>query len=400
MAVTRTTIQILDSNLNLITKITSPMPLNSRGVILQYSKELSDFGTAKFRISAYDPLWTTYGDIVKPHAYHVRIVRGIATVWQGAIIENGMRTKDFVEVTAVEYVWYLGKVLINRTSVDPNSSSSNTNIFRIFNSGGMDTAVTALINETITKFSGTNHALASLSLGTIENPNYPPNMTDANNPPHALTGAWAFGNGTNAPMLTFDFHSLLYVLKSFGAYSFADFNVDSSLRFNFKKFLGNDHHYDVNFVYGTQGNVVDYNITRLGQRQVDSLWGIAVDPNGLILNQLITDQAAIQTYGLLEQTVGYSDIKDQATLNARLAAELPFVSTPDGSADTVTVDETAYPLGVYDVGDIVTFKVKNAMVNTSGIRRIVGLTVNLHDTGRELTSLQFNVPQPWQYGAS
>lgn len=398
--VTKTTIEILDSNLNYITKVTSPVPLNGRGVILQYSKELSDFGTARFRISAYDPLWTAYGDIVKPHAYHVRLVRGTTTVWQGAIIQNGIRNKDFVEVTAVEYVWYLGKVLINRTSTDPNSSSSNTNIFRVFSSGTMAAAVTAIMNETITKYANSNHALATLSVGTIENPNYPPNMTDGNSPPKALTGPWAFGDGTSAPLLTFDFHSILYVLKSFGAYTFADFNIDSSLAFNFKKFLGNDHHYDVNFVYGKQGNVVDYNITRLGQRQVNSLWGIASDPNGLILNQNLTDQSSIQTYGLLEEVVGYTDIKDQATLNARVAAELPFISTPDGSADSMTVDETAYPLGLYDVGDIVSFKVKNAMVNTSGIRRIVGLTVNLHDTGRELTTLQFNVPQAGQYGAA
>lgn len=396
---TTTTIQILDSSLNYITKVTSPAPLNNGGVILQYSKELSDFGTAKFRISAYDPLFTAYGDIVKPHKYHVRIIRGTAVVWQGAIIANTKRTKDYVEVVAAEYVWYLGKILVKRTSVDPNTGTAD-NIFRIFNSGTMSTAVTAVMNETIALYAGTSHALASLALGTIENPNYPPNMTDGNIPPAALTGAWNFGNGVTGPQLTFDFHSVLYILKSFGTYSYADFNIDKNLQFNFKRFLGNDHHYDVNFVWGKHGNVIDFNLTRLGQRQVNDFYGIATDPSGKILNTEQSDQTSIGVNGYLMGVAAYADIKDQATLNARIQAELPFVSTADASADNVLLDETAYPLGLYDIGDIVSVRVNHIMVTYSAIKRIVGITVNLHDTGRELTTVQLNTPLPSQYGAA
>lgn len=394
-----TRIELLDSNLNFITYIQAPYPLDKSGSILQYSKELSDFGQCKFRISNYDSAFTTFGDITKPHSYHVRINRNGNYVWQGAIIENSKRTKDFTEVVAAEYVWYLGKILVNRTSADPNDSTSKTNIFRIFNSGTMADAVTAIMNETITKWSGSNHALASLSLGTIENPNYPPNMTDGNG--NALTGVWSFGNGTTGPMLTYDFHSILYILKSFGAYTYADFNIDSSLKFNFKKFLGNDHHYDVNFVWGQHGNAVDFNATRLGQRQVNTLWGIATDTSGRILNQQQTDEASIKTNGILEGVVAYADIKDQTTLNARLAAELPLISTPDASADTIILNETAaYPLGLYDVGDIITVKINHTALTYNQIKRIVGVSVSLHNTGRELTTLQLNTPLPWQYGAN
>src|SRR5690349_21732914 len=111
-----TIIEILDSNLNLITRVQAPYPLDKGGTILQYSKELSDFGQCKFRISNYDPAFTTFGDITKPHSYHVRINRNGSYVWQGAIIENSKRTKDFTEVVAAEYVWYLGKTLITRSS--------------------------------------------------------------------------------------------------------------------------------------------------------------------------------------------------------------------------------------------------------------------------------------------
>lgn len=394
---TTSVIEILDSNLNFITKVQSPYPLDKSGTILQYSKELSDFGQCKFRISNYDNAFTQYGDITKPHAYHVRIVRGGATVWQGAIIENSRRTKDFTEVIAAEYVWYLGKVLITRSSNNPATNQAD-GIYRIFNSGTMGAAVTSILNETIAKYQNTNHALASLSIGTIENPNYPPNITDGNG--NKLSGAWSFGDGSSAPQLTFDFHSVLYVLKSFGAYSYADFNIDSSLKFNFKKFLGNDHHYDVNFVWGQHGNAVDFNITRLGQRQVNDIWGIAVDNTGLVLHYDQSDQASIQQYGLLEGVAAYSDIKDQGTLNARIAAELPLISTADSSADTFVLDEKAYPLGLYDVGDIVTAKVNHTAFTYNAVKRIVGLSVSLNDTGRELTTVQLNTPLSWQYGAS
>jgi hypothetical protein len=400
-----TEIQILNSNLTLLAKVKSPYPLNGQGTILQYSKELSDFGQCKFRLSSYDTMFTTVGDIVKPHANHIRIVRNGLTVWQGAIIENSSRTKDYIEVVAATYEWYLGKKLINRSSNNPATGTAD-GIYRIFSSRAVDNAspsttmgaaVTALMNETITSFAGTNHALASLSLGVVENPNYPPNMTNANN--DKLTGPWSFGDGLTGPMLTYDFHSVLYVLKSFGAYSYADFNIDAGMAFNFKKFMGNDNHTDVNFRWGEQGNIVDFNITRLGQRQANDLWGIAVNPDGVILHKEQTDEASKKVNGILEQVIPYSDIKDQATLNARTEAELPLISTADSSANNFVLSEKAYPLGVFDVGDIVTTSVNHVAIDYSGVDRIVGYSVSLNSTGRELTTIQTNVPLPWQVGA-
>lgn len=475
-----TRVEILDSSFNLLTEIKSFIPLNKGGDILHYSKELSDFGQCTFRVSSYDPLFTDVGDIFDPHHYHVRVVRGSATVWQGAIIENPRRTKDFVEVVAVEYVWYLGKITLSRSSVDPSGAgktakpttfsmsgslatitfssfpssitpiangtillsgfnpagingtwpvtavAGNTvtaqldanytettmgtatfsnGIFRVFNSGTMADAVTDIMNEVITAWGGSNHALKSVAIGTIENPNYPPNMTDGSNPPKALSGGWTFGNGLSAdssgyirPSLQFDFTSVLDVLKSFGAYTYADFNIDENLKFNFKKFLGNDSHTDVNFVFGKQGNAIDFNITRFGQRQANHLWGIATDPNGVILHADQTNEPSIATDGVLEEVMGFTDIKDQATLNARLAAELPLVETANSSANTIVLSEKAYPLGVYDVGDIVTVKVNNTAVQYTEIARIVGVSVSLHKTGRETTTVQTNKPLPWQYG--
>ena len=276
---TTSQIQILDSSLNFIATILTPYPLDKGGDILQYSKELDTYGQAKFRISSYDTLFAQYGNIFTPHVNHVRIVRNNQTVWQGAIIENTKRTKDYWEIIAIEYLWYLDKILVNRSSNDPATGTAD-NIYRIFNSGTMAAAVTAIINETITTFQSHGaHAMANMTLGTVTNPNYPPNITNAEPTPAALTGQWYFGDGTTAPLLQFDFHTILYILKSFGVYSYSDFWIDNSLVFNFTPFRGNNAHFDVNFTFGQQGNIVDYNVPLLGQRMVNDLVGVATDIN-------------------------------------------------------------------------------------------------------------------------
>lgn len=398
-------IEILDASLNKLAEVKNPLPLDKGGTILTFSKELSDFGQCHFQISAHDNMLTQYGDIFTPHKYHVRIRRNGAIVWQGAIIENPKRTKDVISITAAEYLYYLSKVLIKRSSNDPATGQAN-NVFRIFNSGSMSTAVTALVNETIaTLKTGTNanSTLANMTVGTVENPNFPPNMTD--NTGAALTGAWAFSTKLQ---LTYDFQSLLYVLKSFGIYSYADFYIDSSLVFNFKKFVGNDHHYDVNFTFNKQtnhglsvGNIIDYNLPRLGQRMVNQLWGIATDTSGNVLNDPESDQASISSYGLMEGVAAYADVKDKGILKARTAAELPLVSTPDETNVTLTLNENAaYPIGVWDIGDLVTVNVQNLAVNFTDTRRVVGATVQVKDTGVEFTAVQTNKPLSWQFGVS
>lgn len=395
-------IEILDNSLNKITEVKTPYPLDKNGMIIQYSKELSDFGQCKFRISAFDNLWADFGDIVFPHQYHVRIKRNGGTVWQGAIIENTKRNMEYIEITAAEYEWYLSKILVNRTSNNPGTGQAD-GIYRIFSSGTMSTAVTNIMNETITNIKNANsaHILSTMTLGTIENPNFPPNMTD-NTGVH-LSGAWNFSTNLQ---LTYDFNNILYILKSFGIYTYSDFYVDNSLVFNFEKFVGNDRHYDVNFSFikngdQAQSNIIDYSLPRLGQRMVNSLYGIATDTNGKVLNYNQRDEASITKYGLMQGVAAYADIKDQGILDARTRAELPLISTPDETNAIVVLNETAaYPLGLWDIGDIVTIKVKNNGVDFDEIRRIVGVTVAVHDTGREFTTVQTNIPLPWQYGST
>lgn len=393
-------IEIYDSSLNLLTWVKSPMPLNKGGDILQYSKELSEFGQCRFRVSSYDTLFAIFGDILQPHQNHVRIRRNGVIVWAGAIIQNTHRNKDFVECVAAEYEWYLGRILINRSSPDP-SGNGQTNIYRVFNSGTMGAAVTTLMGETITNYKNSNsaHPLASMTLGQIDNPNYPPNITTGDVPPKVLTGPWMFGNGIASPLLTFDFHTVLYVLKSFGQYSYADFGVDENLVFTFRSFFGNDLHYDVNFTWGEHGNAVDFNFPRLGQKMANDLIGIATDNNGVILHAEQTDQSSITSNGIIQSVAAYADVKDQATLNARVQAELPLISKPEESPVNMVLDEKAQPIGLFGIGDIVTCNINHKSLTFSAIKRVVGISVNVHSTGRELTTAQMNTPLPSQYGA-
>lgn len=398
----QTQVQILDSGLNFITALPALYPLDKSGNILRYSDELDDFGQCTFRVSAKDTVHATYGDIFVPHENWVRIVRGGITVWQGAIIDNLRRGAEFIELQCATPLWYLNKILVNRTSNNPATGQADS-IYRIFSSGTMATAVTAIINETISNFKGANnsHLLSGMTLGTITNPNYPPNMTDGNTPPNRLSGGWNFGNGISGPQLQFDFHTILYILKSFGAYTFSNFYLDNNLVFNFVPFKGNNLTNQVTFRWGggnnIPSNIVNFNLPRLGERMVNDLYGIAVDPNGLVLHYDQRDEASISSYGLMQGVAAYSDVKDQATLNARVEAELPLISAPDNAAVSITLNEKGYPLGLFNIGDIVNIQITDRALTLNDNRRIVGYTVLLHDTGREMTTVQTNKILSWQY---
>lgn len=392
-----TIVEVLDNNRNVITEVKSLSPYDLSGNTLKYSKEMSDYGTCFFRISRNDNIFINYGDIFVPHKNHIRIRKGANIVWQGAIVDNPERTKQHVDIKAVTYEFYLSKKLIKRTSPDVNGT---VNIFRIFKSGTMAQAISDILSETISDYSSSNHVLKNLTTGTIENPDYPNGLTTDSNGT-ALTGSWSFGESTVAlpgPSLQYDYHNILYVLKSFANYTYADFEITDGLVFNFKKFLGNKKQNELSFVYGNQGNIVDYNAPRYGLRMMNKVTAIATDPNGVIISSDLSDENSINNYGLLEGSAAYSDVKGAGILASRVRAELPIVVNPDESNITLYLNEKCYPLGMYGIGDLVTVKIKDNDIDINQIRRIVGYTVVQHNTGRETIAVQTNVPYDWQIG--
>ena len=396
MASTRTTVEILNTSLARVAEIRNLYPINNQGTILRYSKELSRWGTALFRVQTKDPIFTTFGDILEPHRYHVRIKRGQTTVWQGAIIDNKERNKNYVEVLAAEYEFYLSKKRINQNTSAPASWDGGTDTgwknYRNFESGSMASVVTTVMNEAIAGW-GANHVLGAMTLGTIETPDYPTGFLGSDG--LQLTGEWNFSATVN---MQFDYHSIEYVLQSFGLYTDADYYIDNNLVFHFKKFVGNNRQYELTFVYGTTGNIVDYNLPRLGRRMTNDLMGIAVDDNGNVLHIAQRDNQSVTTYGLMEDSSAYTDVKTENMLRTRLAKELAFVNRPEDAPVDFTVNAKGYPLGQYDIGDIITVRIKDYVINYNQARRIIGLTVNLSDTGRELTYVQTKAPRDGQTG--
>lgn len=389
-ALGKTYIEILNLSLEVVARVKNLYPIDNRGNVLRYSKELSDYGKCVFRVSTGDPLLEEVGDFLIPHQYHVRVMRDSVVAWAGVIVNNTSRNKSYIEVEAYEYEFYLDKVLIRRDA--ETTAGDGRNNYRVFNSGTMAAAISSILTSAVSDFGG-GHPMASLTQGTIENPDYPSGFKDANGSP--LTGAWTF---TDFVSLQFDYHTVYYVLKAFGIYTSADFELDENLVFNFQKFLGNKNNRTV-FSYGAQGNIVDYNAPRLGKRMINDLWGIAADTDGKVLHANQRDETSIQTYGLLQDSAAYSDVKDLNFLKSRMNEELGFLKTFNDSPINILLNEKAYPFSQYDIGDIVTVRIKDHVIDYTQPRRIVGITVTLHNTGRELITVQTNAPREKDMGA-
>ena len=388
MANTRTVVEILNKDLEKVAEIRNLYPINRDGYVLRYSRELSDYGKCKFRVSTKDPIFNEMGDILEPHAYHVRIRRGEEVVWQGAIVDNTERNRNFVEVEAAEYLFYLDKILIRRDKDKPDTDEDESN-FRLFSSGTLADAVQSVVTQAKADF-GPDHPLAGLTIGTIENPNFPNNFVKADGSP--LTGAWTFSSDNIS--LQFDYHTALYVIKAFGIYSSADFELTRNLTFNFKKLLG-QRISGLTFSYRTVGgNIVDYNTPRYGKRMANQIIGIAADDEGKVLHDSTAgrDAASIKKYGLMQEPRAFSDVKHRNALAARLKEESRLVANPEESPVNIVLNEKAYPLGVYGIGDIVWVDIQDNVISYKKERRIVGITINLHDTGREMVTIQTNRP--------
>lgn len=385
MAATRTTVEILNSDLQKVAEIRSLYPINREGTVLRYSRELSDYGMCKFRVSTKDPIFDQFGDILVPHRYRIRIKRGQEVVWNGSIVDNTERNKNFVEVEGAEYLFYLDKILVRRDPDKPNTDEDESN-FRLFDSGTMATAVSNVFSQAVTDL-GIPHPLITASVGDVENPDFPNNFINADGTP--LTGPWTFSDEIS---LQFDYHSALYVLKAFGIYSGADFELTSDLRFNFKKLIG-QRISGITFSYDRVGtNIVDYNIPRYGKRMVNHLIGIAADNDGRVLhdNTAGRDSTSIETYGLLQSATAFSDVKHRNALAARIREEMRLISNPEENPINIVLNEKAYPLGQYGLGDIVWVNIQDNVISYKKERRIIGITVNLHNTGREMVVIQTN----------
>lgn len=376
-------IQILNSALEPLTEIKAFYPLDSSGNILEYVDKLSAWGKCKFRVATHDTALVQFGNIFEPFKYHVRIYRAGVVVWNGIIVTNPRRTKKYIEVEARTYLYLLTKVLVRRdASVAPGDGKDN---YRTLSSGTMSTAVTAVINESkADAIAGS--IMSQITIGTIENPDFPSNYTRADGT--ALTGTWNFSDDMT---LQFDYRDIFYILSALAMYPACDFEITKDLVFNFKQFIGKKQT-DIVFEYSNYGSITDYNAPLNGDRMANDLTGVAADFGNQILHSQKSDDASVQEYGRIQGVAAYIDVKNINALRSRLTEELRLTAKPDSELH-VTLNDKAYPLGQYGLGDVVRIRVQDRIIDVDQLRRIVGIDVYVDGTGQETVRLITNKPK-------
>jgi hypothetical protein len=128
------------------------------------------------------------------------------------------------------------------------------------------------------------------------------------------------------------------------------------------------------------------------------MWGIAADTSGKVLHVNQRDSVSVNTYGILQKADAFADVKDANFLKTRVNESLQFLKTPDDSPINIILDEKSYPQGQWGLGDIVTVKIKDNIIDYNKPRRIVGITVTLHNIGKETITIQTNSPRSQDMG--
>lgn len=376
-------VEILDNQRQPITHAKRLIEFNKEGHILRYSGKLSDSGFAKFRLAADDPMFATFGDIIKPMKNHIRIYRGNKKVWQGIITQNPHKRSNYYDISAQKYIYRFKKLLAKRDpEVTPGDGLNN---YRTFKTGTMALAVTGLLSEAKT-IATANDPIQLVTAGTIENPNFPPYFT--NSAGAALSGGWTFSDDIAVQV---DYKSIFYLISVFGAYANCDFELTDDFIFNFKKFIGTRRpqmvfEYNENNAYGS---IDDFDVPEDGQNMVNDIWGIAVDNEGKIIHINKRDEASIGEYLLNQDVAAFSDLKDKNSLQTRLNETIRYTAYPDGAINTV-LNSRAIPFGTYDLGDSATFRIKSGIIDFEEERRITGYSVSVHNTGKEIIILESN----------
>ena len=373
-------IEILDNNQQPITRLKALVPLDPLGNIIKYTSRLSDSGTARFRVATHDPLLVKYGDILQPWANHVRILRSGVNVWQGYIQDCPQRNKRFIEVKAFTYLEQLKKVLVPHDPVTVDGEDQ-----KAYATGNMTQAIQGLVSAV--QANATGLIIKGITNGQIDNPVFPQGFyngtTDISGQP------WAF---SDIFTLKFDFVDVHYVLTAFGIYSNSDLELTPDLKLNFIHRLGVDKP-ELVFEYSQYGMIDDFNTPLDGKNQVNHIVAIASDINDNLLKlDVPSDAASIAKYGKLDGVAAYNDVKNKNALSQRLSEELRLNSTPDTEMRMV-LSKRAYPLGQYGLGDTCTFKVKLGPINVNQLRQIIGIEVDVHNTGNEKVILNTNKPR-------
>lgn len=392
-------VYVINNNGNRITEIKNFVHTHlsgntyHKGNIIQITRRLSSFNTCQLRLAKEDPMFTQfpqYPNIVQPWQFGIEVTHQGGTIFKGNIVNNApYRRQRYIDVNAYGFPFRLDKKLVNRDPVkSPPDGSEN---YRTFKTGTMADAVRAIITEAQAACPSSD-PIQKITFGSIVNPPFPSGFVRADGVT-ALTGAWTFSDDMQ---LQFDYKSILYILRSFAVYAQCDFEITDNYVLNFGQNIGVDHSKDVVFEFGPRGQIFDYNVPLAGERQVNSLWGIATDNNANVLHLQQNDNNSISQNGiLLEGVLGFTDAKDANTLQSRTTQELNLIAQPS-SVINVYLNRKAYPFANYDVGDLCTIKINDGPVQFNGVRRITAISLDVRDTGTEFITIETNPPLPGQ----
>lgn len=379
-------IDILDKNLAYVATVHNTPELDKSGFFLEFSQRLSSWGEARFRVATHDPLFTATGDIFQPWANHVRVKRGNAIVFQGVIVKNPSRTRKYIEVVAYSYLYLLNvKRIVHDASV---TTGDNLDNYLTMQSGTMASQINTMLTKAIA--SAGQMPIRLLTLGAIENPQYPTGYVDATGA--ALTGAWTF---TSNFKLQYSYVPVFKVISALGIYAQADFEITPALVFNFKLNVGNSQPglvFNYGAFGGTYGNIEDFNIPLDGVGMANDIMGVAADTSGQTFHTAKSDSTSVAQYGAVEGVAAFSDVKDNNTLVTRLQQELVYTSNP-ASEIHIWLNSQAPPLGQYGVGDIVTVKIKQGIYAVDAPRKIVAIFARIHLSGKESIRIVTNQPR-------
>jgi hypothetical protein len=104
------------------------------------------------------------------------------------------------------------------------------------------------------------------------------------------------------------------------------------------------------------------------------------------LTATVTDAPTISAIGLLEERSQAKSVTEQATLNQK-ADELIRVKKAEQPIYEITLNNAYNDFGLYDIGDIITLRIKYGYVNINTTMRIYAIEVTVSDTGEEVIKL-------------
>lgn len=376
-------IEILNNSLTRVAVIRNTPELDKAGYWLMFTSRLSAWGECRFRVGTKDPLFTATGDIFKPFKYHVRIKRFGVVVWQGVIVDNPHRTRNYVEILAYEYLYLLDRVPVRHDAADGAGAEN----YRALRSGTIASFITAMLVEAKTDMGA---PITNMTTGTIDNPSFPADFKDANGT--ALTGTWTF---SDAFQMKFDYQSVYYVIEQLANVAQFDFELTKDFQFNFRTRLGSNKR-ELVFRYGTRGNIEDYDAPRSGKGMANYITAIAADNEANILHVDEMDTASVGEYGKIWAPAAYADVKNINVLRTRVREELRYSKDPAPEIHAFVDPRKSYPLGQYVVGDTVTYDIQDHVISVREARRIVGIDVKVHTTGKEQVRHVTNIPRDGQ----